>query len=63
VRLWPGDDLRPALEAAVAARGCTAAFVLVALDPPHLPIHAWVPINRTIRIHHERLVRFRHLAS
>ena len=28
IRLLPGQDLRPALEAAVAAQGCTAAFVL-----------------------------------
>lgn len=28
VRLHPGDDLRRALEAAVAAQGCSAAFVL-----------------------------------
>ncbi|MFM9917009.1 MAG: PPC domain-containing DNA-binding protein [Rhizobacter sp.] len=28
IRLLPGQDLRQALEAAVAARGCRAAFVL-----------------------------------
>ena len=28
LRLMPGDDLRGALEAAVAAHGCSAAFVL-----------------------------------
>jgi predicted DNA-binding protein with PD1-like motif len=28
LRLTPGDDLRRALEAAVTAQGCTAAFVL-----------------------------------
>jgi predicted DNA-binding protein with PD1-like motif len=28
LRLKPGDDLRRAIEAAVAAHGCTAAFVL-----------------------------------
>ena len=28
IRLHPGDDLRPALEAAVRASGCNAAFVI-----------------------------------
>jgi predicted DNA-binding protein with PD1-like motif len=28
IRLLPGQDLRPALEAAVVDQGCTAAFVL-----------------------------------
>ena len=31
LRLLPGDDLRGALEAAVAAQGCTAAFVLAGI--------------------------------
>ena len=31
VRLHPGDDLRRALEAAVAAQGCTAAFVIAGI--------------------------------
>lgn len=31
VRLQPGDDLRLALQAAVAAQGCTAAFVLAGI--------------------------------
>jgi uncharacterized protein len=31
LRLSPGDDLRRALEAAVAARGCKAAFVLAGI--------------------------------
>ena len=31
LRLLPGDDLRGAIEAAVAAQGCTAAFVLAGI--------------------------------
>jgi len=31
VRLLPGDDLRAALQAVVAARGCSAAFVLAGI--------------------------------
>jgi predicted DNA-binding protein with PD1-like motif len=31
VRLLPGDDLRRALEAAVRAQGCTAAFVVAGI--------------------------------
>lgn len=31
MRLGPGDDLRAALEAAVAAQGCGAAFVLAGI--------------------------------
>ena len=31
LRLLPGEDLRGALEAAVAAQGCTAAFVLAGI--------------------------------
>jgi predicted DNA-binding protein with PD1-like motif len=31
VRLQPGDDLRLALQAVVAMRGCTAAFVLAGI--------------------------------
>ena len=31
LRLGPGDDLRAALEAAVAAQGCGAAFVLAGI--------------------------------
>ena len=31
IRLNPGDDLRAALEAAVAAQGCSAAFVLAGI--------------------------------
>ena len=31
VRLLPGDDLRLALQAVVAAQGCTAAFVLAGI--------------------------------
>jgi hypothetical protein len=35
VRLLPGDDLRLALEAVVAARGCSAAFVLAGIGSLH----------------------------
>jgi predicted DNA-binding protein with PD1-like motif len=35
VRLLPGDDLRLVLEAVVAARGCTAAFVLAGIGSLH----------------------------
>jgi uncharacterized protein len=31
IRLTPGEDLRPALEAVVAAQGCRAAFVLAGI--------------------------------
>ena len=31
LRLSPGDDLRPALLAAIAARGCSAAFVVAGI--------------------------------
>lgn len=31
LRLQPGDDLRRALEAAIAARGCAAAFVVAGI--------------------------------
>ena len=39
LRLHPGDDLRRALESAVAAQGCSAAFVLAgigSLNPTQL---------------------------
>ncbi|HSI61118.1 MAG TPA: PPC domain-containing DNA-binding protein [Ideonella sp.] len=35
LRLNPGDDLRRALEAAVAAQGCRAAFVLAGIGSLH----------------------------